>query len=212
MELLARTNELPGIPLPNRSRTVLALFDEPLTGETVFGADALSAQTLNELISLSESVLSVVRPLLSKPGQPRRRFLQELVSTAQLTAYAARKTLLGQQIRAGLRGLARTHLRSEDNATEGAHQIEGYIEDLGQMAAELDTLRLEFERLWLTRSRRSEIHISLGYFAGLSARYQAATGWLEEQRQRLLARQAVDAELETYANASYRVLWQTWPD
>jgi hypothetical protein len=66
--------------------------------------------------------------------------------------------------------------------------------------------------LWLARARRSEIHVALGYFAGLRTRLRAAVAWLETQREALLAGEPVDAELETYDAGQHRVLWQTWPD
>ena len=212
MELLAQTNELPGVPLANRSRTVLALFDEPLTGETVIGKDALSDQTLQSLRSMGESAASILQPLLAEQTQPRQRLLQEMTSVSRLTAYAGRKTLLGQQIRRELRGLARIHLRPEAEIIEGARQIHGFIQALKELQVELERLRAEFVRLWLARARRSEIRVSLGYFASLSARYERAVVWLEEQRQRILAGEALDAELETFASDDHSVLWQTWPD
>jgi hypothetical protein len=212
MELLAQTNELPGVPLANRSRTVLALFDEPLTGETVIGKDALSDQTLQSLRSMGESAASILQPLLAEQTQPRQRLLQEMTSVSRLTAYAGRKTLLGQQIRRELRGLARIHLQPEAEIIEGARQIHGFIQALKELQVELERLRAEFVRLWLARARRSEIRVSLGYFASLSARYERAVVWLEEQRQRILAGEALDAELETFASDDHSVLWQTWPD
>jgi hypothetical protein len=138
--------------------------------------------------------------------------IQEMISVAQLTAYAARKTQLGQQIRTGLHSLKHHHKEARDRIPEGAQQISGYMQALKGLQVELEKHQAEFERLWLARSRRSEIHVALGYFTGLSSRYQAAIAWLEEQRQKILAGQAIDAELETYSVASYRVLWQTWPD
>jgi hypothetical protein len=212
MDLLARTNDLPGIPMPNRSRTVLALFDEPLTGETVTGEDALSGETLSSLLSLSESALDILHPLLVDPQQARGKMLQEMISVAQLTAYAARKTQMGQQIRAGLHSLKHHHQETGDRIQEGARQISSYMQALKGLQVELEKHRAEFERLWMARSRRSEIHVALGYFADLSSRYQAAIAWLDEQRQKMLAGQAIDAGLQTYSAASYHVLWQTWPD
>jgi hypothetical protein len=73
-------------------------------------------------------------------------------------------------------------------------------------------LRAEFEALWLARSRRSEMHITLGYYARLRARYQAAIAWLKKQQQALSEGRPVDADLSSYAAGDHRVLWQTWPD
>ena len=73
-------------------------------------------------------------------------------------------------------------------------------------------MRAEFEALWLARARRSEIHVSLGYFARLRTRYRAAIAWLEDQRQGLLAGTALDAELVSYKLDHQPVLWQSWPE
>ena len=59
---LARTNDLPGIPGINRSNTVLALFDDPLTGETVEGEEALPAGTLREMYALRGAGRGCLRP------------------------------------------------------------------------------------------------------------------------------------------------------
>jgi hypothetical protein len=206
---LARTNDLAGVYTPNRSQTVMALFDEPLAGETVSGDDALPAVTLEELVPLVAAAATALRGVMEKvANHPRGQTLREMAFAAHLTSYAARKTVLGQGIRAGLRGLA----ASPELAAKEAEEIHGYISALKDLEAELEGLRAEFTALWLARARRSEIHVALGYYAGLRNRYQAAIAWLEEQRQALLAGQPVDADLGTYERGSHRVLWQTWPD
>ena len=52
------------------------------------------------------------------------------------------------------------------------------------------------------------MHVALGYYVGLRARYRAAITWLEQQRRALLQGQPVDAELTTYDAGDYAVLWQ----
>ena len=74
---LARTNTLPGIPQPNVSRTVLALFDEPLVGETV---TLLPPETLSELLALSQEASATFDNLA--PGHPREGTLREMASAA----------------------------------------------------------------------------------------------------------------------------------
>jgi hypothetical protein len=196
---LARTNDLPNVHRPNRSHTVLALFDDPLTGATVEGEDALPTETLTEMRTLAEEAVATFDRLA--PGHPRELTLCEMASAARLTGYAARKVRLSQEIRQGLR---------DPNLDED--RIYGYILALKALDAELETLRAEFESLWLARARRSEIHVALGYYAGLRIRYRAAVNWLEGQRQALLKGQPVDAELDIYDPGDYRILWQNWPD
>jgi hypothetical protein len=196
---LARTNDLPNVHHSNRSHTVLALFDEPLTGATVEGADALPAETLTEMRALAEKARATFDALAS--GHPQELTLREMASAARLTAYAARKVTFSQEIRRALR-----------DPDLDADCIYGHIQVLKTLDAELEQLRAEFETLWFARARRSEIHVALGYYAGLRARYRAAINWLEQQRQALLKGQSVDANLNTYNADGYRILWQNWPD
>jgi len=207
---LARINTLPGVAQVNRSHTVLALFDEPLAGATVEGEDALSAETLDEVRTLAEEAAAFVTPPVPPceelstslaPGHPRELTLREMASAARLTAYAARKVTLSQEIRQGLR-----------DPDLDADRVYGYILALKALDAELETLRAELEMLWLVRARRSEIHVALGYYANLRARYRAAINWLEKQRRALAKGKPVDAELSTYDAGGYRTLWQNWPD
>lgn len=196
MRQLARTNTLTGVPCDNGSNTVLALFDEPLTGETI---GALSPETLAEMRSLAGETAAAFDALA--PGHPRELTLREMALVARLTGYAARKVSTSQEIRQGL---------CDSGLTE--ERIYGYIQALESLDVELEPLRAEFETLWLARARRSEIHVTLNYYAKLRTRYQAAVDWLEEQRQALLSGRAVDSDLSTYVPGNYRVLWYTWPD
>jgi len=194
---LARTNDLPNVHRPNRSHTILALFDEPLTGATVEGEDALPTETLTEMRALAEESAATFDGLAS--GHPRELTLREMASAARLTAYAARKVTLCQEIRQGLR-----------DPDLSADRIYGYILALKAIDVELERLRAEFETLWLARARPSEIHVALGYYAGLRVRYRAAITWLEGQRRALLKGQPVDADLSTYDTGDYRTLWQIY--
>ncbi len=193
---LDRINTLPGIPQPNASNTALALFDEPLTGETVTSlppATAAEAHVLAQEASAALDELSV--------GHPRELTLLEMASAARLTAYAARKTARSQQIR--------QDLRAPDLDAAGIHQ---HILALKALDKELAHLQAEFETVWLARARRSEIHVALGYYAGLRTHYRAAIAWLKKQQQALSEDRPMDAELNTYDAGDHRVLWQTWPD
>jgi len=199
LDKLATTNDLPGVFRPNRSHTVLALFDEPLVGATVVGEEALPRDTLLEMQKLGEEVASACDRLAA--GHPRELTLREMASAGRLTAYAARKTVVSQEIREALR----------DPRLDAA-RLYGFTLDLMALDKELEELRFEFEALWMARSRRSEIHIALGYFAGLRARFRAAIRWLRGQHNGLLRGEAVDADCVTYHAGEYRVLWQTWSD
>jgi len=199
---LAGTNDLPGIPGINRSNTVLALFEDPLVGDMVGGDEALPSATLREMHTLSARAAAVCDALA--PGHRRELTLREMASAGRLTAYAAFKTLRGQLIRAILRQASGHRGLAADLGQQ--------IQALGELAAELEGLREEWERLWLARARRSEIHVALGYFASAQARLRAAMAWLGEQREAIEAGDPVDGELQSYDPGEYRILWQTWPD
>ena len=203
---LARTNDLPGVYRPNRSHTVLALFDDPLLGETVAGDEALPAGTLAEMQALAGAAAATCEALTA--DHPRARTLREMASAAHLTGYAARKTALGQAIRATLRELA----AGAEEGEAGARRLQDHVQALEELEGQLVALQDEWVALWLARARRSEIHVALGYFSSLRARLRAAIDWLEEQRTALLAGGAVDGELATYDAGDHRVLWHTWPD
>lgn len=198
---LARTNDLPGVYRPNRSHTVLALFDDPLAGETVEGDDALPAETLREMHALAGEAADLCDALA--PGHRRELTLREMASAARLTAFAALKTALGQRIRATLRQVS---------AGGAASEMDEQVLALGVLAAQLEEQREEWEVLWLARARRSEIHVALGFFASTHARLRIAAAWLAEQRKALAAGEPVDAELDSYDASDHRILWQTWPD
>jgi hexosaminidase len=203
---LARTNDLPGVHMGNRSNTVLALFDEPLTGTTVAGTDALPPGTLAEMQSLAESAAATLDTVA--PNHLHKLTLLEMASAARLTAYAARKTTLSQAVRADLR----TFAAQPEPVAENAARLYGHFLAMRALDHELENLRAEFEALWMARARRSEIQVSLGYFANLRVRYKAAATWLLDQRKALLASQTVDSELATCDAGDYRTLWQNWPD
>jgi hypothetical protein len=193
---LARTNTLPGVaPKPNRCLTALALFDDPLAGETI---DALPPRTVAEMRTLAEGALTTLDAVAA--GHPRELTLREMALTARLTAYAARKTALSQTIRRELR-----------EATPDADRLYAHGLALEGLAAELEALRAAFESLWLARARRSEIHVALGYYAALRTRFHAAVDWLAAQRKALLASKPVDADLRTYDAGNHRVVWHNWP-
>jgi hypothetical protein len=199
---LARTNDLPGIPGINRSNTVLALFDDPLAGETVEGDESLPSATLRKMHTLSARA-AVVCDLLA-PGHRRQLTLMEMASAGRMTAYAALKTLQGQLIRAVLRqSLVDSRVVAD---------LDEQILALRAMPSELEELREEWEVLWQARARRSEIDVALGYFASAHARLRTAAAWLVEQRKAMAAGEPVDWDLQSYNPGEHRILWQTWPD
>jgi hypothetical protein len=124
-----------------------------------------------------------------------------MASSARLTAYAARKATLSREICHGL------HEPDLD-----ADRLHDYILALTALDKDLESLRAEFEALWLARARYSEIYVILGHYARLRGRYYAAIQWLKKQQQALASGESIDAELNTYDAGDYSVLWQAGMD
>jgi hypothetical protein len=229
LDKLARTNDLPGVQWPRGSRTVAALFEDPLLGPAVAGerapphpstfisdlgpVAALPAETLAEMEDLAREALAICEELAGgdPPRHPREQTLREMASAARLTGFAARKTALGQAIRAYLDriGLGEEPI-PQDGAAE-AQTLHHQIRQLRALEAEVEDLRTEFQALWLSRARRSGIDVTLGYFAILQTRLRRSARWLEAQRRARLAGEPVDAELDSYQPDGQRILWETWP-
>lgn len=170
---LGRLNTLPGIPRPNASNSIYMLLEEPLAGDL---ADQIPPETLTEIIAVCASVEETMRAALASSGD--RLSLEEMIYSARMMAYAARKVRATQMIRASLSDAARQQPDAARQAREWLRALE----------TELAPLRAEFVRLWRARARDSEIAISLGHLDGLSQRYALAQQWLaDHQGDRLVA-------------------------
>lgn len=194
IQRLGRAVEQPALALSNRSDTVYALYDEPLTGRTVRETPAAA---LDEMIAAAEAAL----PAFAQLADPTLR--HELQFTAAQMIYAARKVLLGQEIRRALGELA----ADTTGSSEGAARLDTLISRLEALRGELPPMVAEFERLWLLSSQRSEIDVNLDRYAALLARFDAALSWLRGQRERYAAGEPLDAALATYDPGEYVILW-----
>jgi hexosaminidase len=201
MRDLGRLNTLPGMPLPNATRSIYALLDEPLVGEA---APALPAATLEEMVRVCGEAQDALREVRAASRDPLS--IDELVYSARMMSYAARKTLASQQIRAAL---AAAGGPGEDGLSQA-------IATWRALDSELVELAELFQTLWLARARRSEIDMTLGYFAALRQRYAAAERWCQERLDQLRAGRAPCYDLGEYdrAAADYEILgqgyWRRW--
>jgi hexosaminidase len=201
MRELGRLNALPGMPLPNASRSIYALLDEPLVGEA---APALPAATLEEIVRVCGEAQDTLRALWAASRDPLS--IDEMIYSARMMSYAARKALASQQIRAALAATDGPGGEQLSQAIVTWHALDGELVNLGEL----------FEKLWMARAHRSEIDVTLAYFAALRQRYAAAECWCQERLDQLLAGQTPSYDLGEYARAGadYEVLgqgyWRRW--
>jgi len=194
---LGRLNTLPGMSRSNASNTIYALLDEPLLGEM---PQTIPPETLHAIQETCSDAERRLRRLLDQSRDALS--LQEMIFSAQLIAYAARKVAVCGQVQEQLRAVA---------ADESALPVlQEAITQLRRLEVDLIPLRERFQALWLRRARRSEIEISLGHLDGLQKRYQMARQWLAECAQQLRQGEKPDLSLEAYAQLSgpYYILGQ----
>lgn len=200
---LGRLNTLEGMPLRNATNSIYALLDEPLVGEVT---PRLPAETLAEIARASEGAEATFRGEMACAPHPED--LEDMAFTARLLAYAARKTVAMQGLRAGLVALANGQAAAEEVLPAG-------ITTLRALEAELVALTERFREVWYARARHSEIGISLGHLEGLRGRLACAAEWLEERLAAARAGETPDYDLAAYAeSADYLVLgqrfWRRW--
>jgi len=195
---LGRLNTLEGMPLRNASRSVYALLDEPLVGSVM---DAVPEATLREMVSTCREAQSALRSAVSSVRDPLT--VEEMAFSARLMEYAARKVLASQSLRGALDSLA-------GGDGDGRDVLEGGVETLRALDAELVGLREQFRDLWHRRARHSEIDISLGHIEGVRARFRMAEEWLRERLRQLDSGEPPDYDLADYAQGAegYLVLGQ----
>ncbi len=198
MRALARLNTLPGMPRPNASNSIYALLDEPLVGAVTAEIPQSALQEIMRSCQDAEDVLANAMGCCRDPLS-----LREMIYSARMMAYAARKTLACQQIRSDIAALAA-------GQGEPAQALRGAQEVLRALDDELVTLTDVFREVWLARARRSEIAITLDHFERLRERYAAACAWLQGCLADIDADRAPDYSLDAYASAAdnYEILGQ----
>ena len=198
MRALARLNILPGMPLPNATRGIYALLDEPLVGDTI---DQLPQATLEEIMQVCADAERTLGDNIASTRDPLS--IEEMAFSARLMAYAARKVLTSQQVRSILAALP---AGQSDTLTLLRQAIEAFR----SLDAELVELSQVFRHLWLRRARHAEIGITLGHFARLREHFAVAREWLRALVAQIEAGETSNAALYSYAeNArSYEILGQ----
>ncbi len=198
MRDLALLNTLPGMARRNATNSIYALLDEPLVGEAM---SALPEGTLREVVRVCTEAEAKLRANIGFSRDPLS--LEEMAFSARLMAYAARKVLASQRIRADLAALA-------EGQGEARAVLSHAVETLRALDGELVVLIPIFRELWLRRARQSEMSITLGHFARLRERFAAARAWLLERLDQVEKGESVDYDLSAYQAAarSYEILGQ----
>ena len=193
IERLGSAVQQSGLAFPNRSDTVYALYDEPLTGRMI---QSVSSEALVEVVAAGEAALPAFAAL------PDALLRHELMFTAHQMIYAGNKVLLGQAIHRALHELAAAAAMPDALA-----RLDALIVEMEHLRAELPPMVAEFEQIWLRSAHRSEIGVNLDRYAALSARFDAALDWLREQRATYADGATLDAALATYDPGQYVILW-----
>ncbi len=165
---LGRLNTLPGMPRPNASNSIYLLLEEPLAADL---ADQVPQETLGEVIAGCAEAEEAFREALATSRDPLS--LEEMIYSARMMAYAARKAQASKEIRAALGNPARELPAVARQSRERLRALE----------LELTPLQAEFVRLWRARARDSEIAVALGHLTGLRERYALAQRWLAEREE-----------------------------
>ena len=198
MRSLARLNTMPGMTRGNASNSIFALLDEPLVGEMI---EHIPPETLEEIVRVCAESERALLGAIS--GSRDGASIEEMVYSARMMAYAARKVLASQKIRDDLNALSQ-------GRDEPAPTLCRDIEMLRALEDDLVQLGQEFRRVWLRRARHAEIDITLGHLARLRDRFTAARVWVQERLARVQLGEMPSFDLSEYAEKAqgYEILGQ----
>ena len=198
MRQLGKLNVLPGMPLPNATRSIYMLLDEPLLAEASL---QVPESTLAEIKRVCDHAERTFYAAVATSRDPLS--LAEMAYSTRMMRHAARKALASQRVHADLAALAA-------GQGDAATSLRQSIETFRALETKLLELTEVFRDLWLQRARHSEISITLGHFARLAERYRAAQVWLEERLAQFQAGESPSYEMSSYAEAarSYEILGQ----
>jgi hexosaminidase len=187
----------PTLGLRNRSAIALALFDDPLSGGLQTHVDVAA------LAELNAAATDAIRAFATLPDASLRH---DYGFAARLIAFATARVQAALHVRETLGALA--HRAAGSARADALARLDQDIAALAAGRAQVPALRSEFESRWLEHARPSEIRLTLAHFEQLERSYDAALAWLDEQRARYAAGQAVDADVATYTPSPVPLLWQ----
>ena len=195
---LGAVNRLPGMPIPNASHTVYALFDEPLLGRMTTELPHKTVQEMQEIAAAAEAVFAE-----AAPGNREEAVLRDLAFSARAIHEAGRKVALSQLIRAGWSQIAGGVLKPK----AAREDIDRWLAAIEERWEAMLRLRGEFMDTWLRQAKPKGMAQTLEVYRGVLARYDVLAHWLRTQKEALQAGKPLDADLTGYSTVPYRILW-----
>ncbi|HSP47959.1 MAG TPA: hypothetical protein VLN47_07795, partial [Clostridiaceae bacterium] len=217
---LASIYQIPPLWSKNRSECVMALFDEPILGNAIWGPEPPTTLKAYDL-TLPEGVHPVLERHSQHPMRPYFRIPVTAVPAIRRLldgADADMKELKAGRVRNQLQYIVDAFYLMLDKLELG-REIIGMMEgrnlkipdfirledEVRVMIQRYVQLQLDFISRWFEVARPSEISISLTYFAHIISRLDYLRDWLSIQREHVHT-EGVDWVFETYETAGYRTL------
>lgn len=212
--------DLPAIWSKNRSQCVIALFDEPLFGQTVagpvppenllpleplppevpFAMEEEGHHWMRPIFQLTDEVLDEIDRLI-RGLEPKIMQISDQVARMEFEFMAncfkliTKKTRFGKQVREAFATRNITLDMLLDFELEVQRLKQSYVR-----------LLMNFEQVWFARSGEAEIYISVTYFANIISRLDYVHQWLARQRKAMNKNLLVDMDFTTYETVGYQSL------
>jgi len=217
---IAAIYQIPPFWSKNRSECVMALFDEPIFGNSIRGMEPpLSLKSYD--LTLPEGVQSVLERHSQHPMRPFfcipettdiiiRKMLEDVNSDIQKLSMGKIRNQFQYIADAFILMLDKLKLGRKIIAVmkDRAMEIPDFIrleDEVRIIISRYARLQIDFINRWFEVARQSEISISLTYFANIISRLDYLREWLSIQRENLNT-EGVDWEFKTYETAGYTTL------
>jgi len=218
---LAEIYRLPPMWSKNRSQCVMALFDEPLTGKTICGQKPPENLVAYEL-NLPEGIGYIMERHSQHPLRPHFSIPLETVKEIRKIAEDAERNIMefregsvrnqmmyiieAFKLMADKIELSHRILSSMKGEELNARDFIRIEDDLRVMISRFTDLQLFYVEIWHEVAKRSELYISLTYFANIIARLDYLRDWISIQRENLAKNEEVDWTFKTYNTGDYTTL------
>lgn len=217
----AEIYRLPPVWSKNRSECVMALFDEPIFGKAIRGAEPPAGLRAYDL-SLPNGIQPVLERHSQHPMRPYFRIPEQ--TCAHICALAERANALIQKLDKGvirdqLSYQAEAFLLMTDKLAMSRKLLRRFAaggltvrelvlleDEVRLMIRRYVRLQMEFIRLWLQIAKPSEIDISMTYFAHIIERLDYLRDWLSLKRETLSAGGTITEDFSDYETAGYGTL------
>lgn len=218
---LAEIYQIPPIWSKNRSQCIMALFDEPIFGNTICGLkspsnleaynlelpkgidyiyERHSQHPLRPHFSISLEAIKEIRAIVDEANEiivafPDGYIKRQLLYIVKAFCLMCDKLELSYSI---ISKMKTAHLTTNEFIL---------IEDqLRVMISSFVDLQLSFVNIWFEIAKKSEIYISLTYFSNIISRFDYLRNWISIQREQLTNGETVDWDFKTYNTGDYTTL------